>query len=240
MTDRPADPRPAASPPSAPSASHADAPDIRSRRGFLKAAGAVAATAAAASVGCAPATERDSATRTGDAPATRTTGRQPIALDRPVLDALGQVMLPSALGAAGQAAAVAAFVAWVEGYDPVAEEMHGYGYADVRYLPADPAPAWQAQLAGLDVLARKMRGQPFPTLDVAARQAVVAAALANVAASGLPSPLGASHVAVALVAHWTATPAASDLAWGARVGALTCRSLDGVAGKPLPIVGSTT
>jgi hypothetical protein len=240
VTDRPADPRPAASPASAPSASSADAPAIRSRRGFLKAAGAVAATAAAASVGCAPATERDEATRPGDAPTTGTTRRQPVALNRRVLDALGQVVLPSALGAAGQAAAVTAFVAWVEGYDPVAEEMHGYGYADVRYLPADPAPGWQAQLEGLDVLARKMRQQPFTALDAAGREAVVSAALAAVPGSALPNPLGASHVAVALMAHWTSTPAATDLAYGARVGAGRCRTLaEGIA-RPLPIVGSAT
>jgi len=240
VTDRPSDPRPAASPPSAPSASHADAPAIRSRRGFLKAAGAVAATAAAASVGCAPATERDAAQRPGDAPTTGSTHRQPVPLNRPILDALGEVVLPSTLGAAGQAAAVNAFVAWVEGYDPVAEEMHGYGYADVRYLPADPAPGWQAQLEGLDMLARKMRRQPFPVLDAAGREAVVSAALAAVPGSALPAPLGASHVAVALMAHWTSTPAATDLAYGARVGAGSCRPLDGVIARPLPIVGSAS
>ena len=201
-----------------------------SRRGFLKLAGAVAATAAASTVGCAPGSETES--RTAVASGKRATG-----FDRPLLNALGEVMLPASLGAASRTAAVDAFVAWVDGYDPVAEEQHGYGYAEIRYLPADPAPGWRAQLDGLDALARRMRQRPFVELDAAARQDVVTTALAPVRDVNLPDPLGASHIAVALVAHWAGSPAASDLAMGVSVGTGTCRPLDGATAKPLPIVG---
>lgn len=204
-----------------------------SRRGFLKVAGAVAATAAAATVGCAPDSEAE--TRSSTPGATRATG-----FNRPLLDALGEVMLPASLGAAGRSAAIDDFVAWVDGYDPVAEEMHGYGYAEIRYLPADPAPGWRAQLAGLDVLARKMHQRPFVELDSAARQAVVSAALAPARDVNLGDPLGASHIAVALVSHWTGTPAAKDLAMGMQVGTGTCRPLDAALRKPLPVVGAPT
>lgn len=205
-----------------------------SRRGFLKAAGAVAAGAAAATVGCAPSPSDQRGEGGEEGRASRDSG-----LDRQVLGALGDVMLPESLGEAGRAAAVTAFVAWVDGYDPVAQEMLGYGYSDIRYLPPDPAPMWRAQLDGLDLLARKMRQKPFAELDSVARRDVVTAALVGTSGERLPDPLGASHIAVALVAHWAGTPAAWDLALGAQIGAGTCRKLEGVSSKPLPIVGVT-
>ncbi|MEP7380233.1 MAG: twin-arginine translocation signal domain-containing protein [Gemmatimonadota bacterium] len=206
-----------------------------SRRGFLKVAGAVAASAAAASVGCAPPAENDARQSAFGASIQRTVG-----FDRPLLNMLGDAVLPEALGSAGRLAAVTSFVAWVDGYDPVAEEMHGYGYADVRYLPADPAPGWRSQLDALDTLARKMGQKPFVELDVAARRDVVSAALASTRETVMPEPLGASHIAIALLAHWTASPAAKDLAMGAHVGVLTCRPLAGTTTRPLPIVGVAT
>ena len=217
----------------------AQQPTLRaSRRGFLKMAGAAAATAAAAAtVGCAPSAPNDqTASSAGASPALS----RRVDFHRPTLDALGAVMLPASLGADGQRDAVNAFVAWIDGYDPVAEEMHGYGYADVRYLPPDPAPGWRAQLDGLDVLAHKMKQKPFAALDEAARQDVATAALAPTPGDRLPDPLGASHIAVALLSHWASGAAAQDLALGAQVGAGTCRRLAGVEAKPLPLAGVIT
>jgi hypothetical protein len=194
-----------------------------SRRTFLKTAGTIAGGVAASAVACAP-QEPASQQRT-----TRQTG-----FNRGLLDALGDTVLPGELGADGKRAAVDAFVAWVDGYDPVAEEMHGYGYSDIRYLPADPAPAWRAQLDALDVLATKMRGQPFTKLDEAGRQDVAAAALAVQGGDRLPDPLNARHIAVALLAHWASSPEAWNLAWGAQVSPGTCRPLDAAMHKPLP------
>ncbi len=208
-----------------------------SRRGFLKLAGAAAATAAAATVGCAPSGPNDQ--RAASAGATSAAPRR-VDFHRPTLDALGDVMLPASLGANARRDAVHAFVTWVEGYDPVAEEMHGYGYPDVRYLPPDPAPGWRAQLDGLDALARKMRHQPFVALDEIGRREVTTAALAHTPGDRLPDPLGASHIAVALLSHWASGAAAQDLALGAQVGAGTCRKLAGVEAKPLPLAGVIT
>ncbi|MEO7965124.1 MAG: gluconate 2-dehydrogenase subunit 3 family protein, partial [Gemmatimonadaceae bacterium] len=204
------------------------------RRSFLKFAGAVAATAAATgAVSCKPAagdTAAASATSHLSSGTPHVTG-----FDRATLDAVGDVVLPASLGAAARRAAVTAFVAWSDGYEPVAEEMHGYGYADVRYLPSDPAPAWRAQLEGLDLLAKKMQHKPFAQLDETARREVLTAALAYVPGGRLPSPLGASHVAVAILSHWAATPDAWNLALGVQVSPNACRRLDGVMSKPLPI-----
>lgn len=207
------------------------------RRQFLRTAGVLAAGATVGSVACDdPA--RDGA-RDGASDA-RASGRSsgPTRWDRSALDALGDTVLPSTLGETGRRAAVGAFIAWIDAYEPVAEEMHGYGYSDVRWLPPDPAPAWRAQLDGLDLLARRSRGKAFTELDAEARRAVVDAAIARVPSGRLPAPLAAPHVAIALLSHWATTPDAWDLALGARVGAGTCRSLDGVAERPLPIVGA--
>lgn len=198
-----------------------------SRRGFLKAAGALAATTAATSVGCAPGEPRPSA------------NARVLGFERCTLDALAEVVLPSTLGPTGRKDAVDAFVAWVDGYEPVAEEMHGYGYADIRYLPADPAPGWRAQLAALDLIATRRHGKSLAQLEPAPRRDVVAAALAAVPGTGLPNPLGAPHVAVALMAHWADSPGAQDLALGVQVGTNTCRQLADVTRKPLPVAEVT-
>jgi len=207
-----------------------------SRRAFLKVAGKVAATTVAAStagvVACTPSDPKGTNEAPAAAGAARATG-----FDRRTLDALGEVLLPAALGAAGRKAAVDAFVAWVDEYVPVAEEMHGYGYADIRYLPPDPAPGWRAQLEGLDLLARRTRQRSFAELDAEGRRAVVTAALAPQGGASIPDALGAPHIALALLAHWTNSPDAWDLALGAKVARDRCRQLQGVERKPLPLAG---
>jgi hypothetical protein len=124
------------------------------RREFLKAAGIFVAAAA-----CAP-TRDDSAKR---AETEEPVDHHPRAtgFDAPLLESLGATVLPASLGIAGRSAAAAAFVSWCEGYEPVAEEMHGYGYADIRYLPADPVPAWRAQLLAMGVTVSPLTCRPL-------------------------------------------------------------------------------
>ncbi|MCC7052120.1 MAG: gluconate 2-dehydrogenase subunit 3 family protein [Gemmatimonadaceae bacterium] len=200
----------------------------RTRRTFLKTAGVLAAGAAA---GCELQTRLPA-----NAPASGTADRD-TGFDRPLLDAVAEIVLPAELGTKGRTAAVSAFIEWVDGYEPVAEEMHGYGYADIRYLPPDPAPAWRAQLAGLDLLARKSLQRPFARLEPGPRLALLQAAIAGERGDRLPAPLAAQHVATALLAHWAASPDARDLALGARVQAGTCRVLGDANARPLPLTG---
>jgi hypothetical protein len=202
------------------------------RRTFLRTAGVLAAGAAA--TGC-------DAPRTGDdAPPAAASGARSrdVAFDGAALAALAEVVLPGELGPAGRARAVDDFTRWIAGYEPVAEEMHGYGYADVRWTPPDPAPGWRAQLEGLDLLARRSRGRAFAELPPEPRRAMVEAALARVPGDQLPAPIMATHVALALLAHWASSPAAWDLAWGARIAPRTCRPLDAAPRRPLPLAPS--
>jgi Gluconate 2-dehydrogenase subunit 3 len=204
-----------------------DATQPSDRRAFLKVAGALAATAA---TGCRLET-RNPETVISNA------NDKINGFDRTVLDAVAEVVLPSELGEKGRDVAIGQFIAWADAYDPVAEEMHGYGYSDIRYLPPDPAPAWRAQLAALDVLARKSRQKPFPRLAPDVRRELLGIAIKGEGGERLPSPLQAQHIAIALLAHWASSPDAWDLALGAKVVPNTCRALGDANARPLPIMG---
>lgn len=197
------------------------------RRTFLKTAGVLAVAAA-----CSPSTNAN------ETSANTSTQRGPgfaAATHQALLVSVGSAVLPESLGDAGQARAVAQFTAWCDGYDPVAEEMHGYGYADVRYLPPDPVPAWRAQLDGLDVLAQRVHHTAFGALSLGDRRAIISMATRRVRGDRLPSPLGAEHVTVALLAHWAASPDAWNRAFHANVSPGTCRPLGDGVRKPLPV-----
>lgn len=204
------------------------------RRTFLKQAAATAAATAAAAIGAAAGA---GAPETADAqPAQPSTPAQSArTLGAALLAALGEAVLPESLGTAGRASAVRAFEAWIAGYRPVTEEMHGYGDAEITYTPPDPAPGWRAQLEGLDLLARRKHGRGFVGLDLVARRALLAAELPRSVARLPGNPLGASHVAIALLSHWAASSGATDLVYGARIGRATCRVLAESPRKPLPL-----
>ncbi len=210
---------------------------MTSRRSFLKTASALTAGVAAvgtAATGCAVKDPSASNATGQDNGAERVRG-----FDRVLLDAVATAVLPAALGAPGVRAATDAFVAWSDGYEPVAEEMHGYGYADIRYLPADPSPAWRAQLTALDLLAHKHGTDGFSTLPIAKRQELLSAVLRDQRGDRLPAPLDANHVAIALLAHWSSGPDAWDAALGARVSPGVCRTLGDATRKPLPVTTVT-
>jgi len=211
-------------------------PVTTDRRDFLKHAALAAATASgltatdALAQGVAP--PQQGAART-------TTQTAPRALDPLLLRALGDAILPEMLGEAGRTKAIAAFATWLARYTPVAEEMHGYGYAEITYTPSDPAPGWNAQLAGLDLLARRKHRRGFARLGVPLRRAVVETQLARSSVGRLPSnPLAAPHVAVALLAHWAASSEATDLAYEARIMKGNCRLLSETSRAPLPLAST--
>jgi hypothetical protein len=193
------------------------------RRKFLKRAAAVAA-------GSVVAASDAGAQRTPAPPVRR-------ALDPGTLAAVGDAVLPESLGAAGRTKAVRAFSAWVAAYQPVAEEMHGYGDAEITYTPADPAPGWNAQLEALDLLSRRKFRRGFAAIDTAKRRELLAAQIGR-AGARLPSiPLQAAHVAVALMAHWADSSEATDFVYGVSIGKGECRILAQSSRKPLPLAG---
>ncbi len=205
---------------------------MSSRRRFLKTAGALGA--GVATIGSAACGVKDPSARNAtslDAGSERTRG-----FDRTLLDALAATVLPASIGDSAILAATTSFVEWADGYEPVAEEMHGYGYADVRYLPADPSPAWRAQLTALDLLAHKHGVQGFASLPLVKRQELLRSVLRTHRGDRIPAPLDADHVAVALLAHWSSGAKASDSALGVQVAPGICRTLGEATRKPLPVV----
>jgi len=156
--------------------------------------------------------------------------------DPATLDALAEVVLPSSLGRAGRRRATAAFRAWGAGYRENVELVHGYGTSRLRSTGPTPVTRWSAQLDDLEARARAEYQRPFRELTVGDRAAIVRAALQGQRLERMPSVASAGHVAVALIAHFYASPAAMDLCYGARIGRQTCRPLAEQGRKPLPLL----
>jgi len=205
------------------------------RRDFLKRA---AMTAAAVSVS-APAALVEGQALAAAPPRTEDSNGSSVGvapLDDRLMHAMGEAVLPESLGASSRAEAIASFQSWLADYRPVSEEMHGYGYAEITYTPSDPVPGWSAQLAGLELLARQRHRVGFAELSIERRRAVLETQLARVPGTRLPSnPVLAGHVAIALLAHWAASSAATDLAYGARIEKGNCRVLAETTRRPLPL-----
>lgn len=207
------------------------------RREFLKRA-AISAASAASIDAAAFAPLDQGAPSTQPAP-TRAQPPSFRALDQALLAAVGEAVLPESLGADGRTRAVAAFARWVAQYSPVAEEMHGYGDAEITYTPSDPAPGWNAQLAGLDLLARRKHRRSFARLGSPLRRELLSTLIGRGGGARLPSsPLAATHVAVALMSHWAASSDAHDLAYQVRIAKGNCRVLGDTTRQPLPLAAA--
>jgi hypothetical protein len=156
--------------------------------------------------------------------------------DPATLDALAEVVLPPSLGRAGITKEAAAFRAWGAGYRPGAEVVHGYGTSRLRSLGPTPVTRWMTQLDDLDARAQALRQHNFRELSVTDRADVVRAALEGQRLDRMPSVAEASHVAVALIAHFYDSSEANDLCYEAKIGKATCRPLEASARKPLPML----
>ena len=99
------------------------------------------------------------------------------------------------------------------------------------YGPPDPVPAWQAQLEALEIEASRRTGSSFAELDIPGRRELIRRQELD-GGSGLPSPLRARHVAVALMAHWFGSSEAVDRCYGRRIAERTCRGIDSAASEP--------
>lgn len=191
------------------------------RRTFLRTSGAVI-SAAAVGASCAP-----------DTPAHRTDA-DAREMDGALLRTVAGHVLPSELGDPGREAAVRGFEAWAADYEPVPELNHGYGTSEIRYGPADPVPAWAAQLQALDIEATKRTGSGFAALPPEEAGALLRRHIGDEGA-GMPSPLRARHVGVALLAHWLSTPDATDRCYERHIAPETCRGIANAPQEPEPL-----
>lgn len=206
-----------------------------SRRTFLKHS---AATVAAASVAaCTPEDNRQTvSTGTGSSavtasPATGRADAPPVPLPATTLRAVAGAVLPAELGDDGQERAVAAFERWSDGLEPVVELGHPYLVPETRYSGPDPRPGWAAQLQGLEKESRSRFDTDFPDLDIPTRRTLLARPIGQ-AGPALGSPATATHVAIALTAHFFASPVATDLCHRRTIAKQQCRGLDGAIAEP--------
>jgi hypothetical protein len=152
------------------------------------------------------------------------------------LDAVADAVLPAdALGTAGVARAAAQFQRWLDGYLAGAERDHGYGTGDLSYTPSDPRARWRMQLEELDAAAQAAYARAFDALDREQRRSLVRGKLEASGAERLTTPLGAPHIAGALLSWFYASSEANDLCYNARIGKETCRPLNAVAAAPTPL-----
>jgi hypothetical protein len=156
--------------------------------------------------------------------------------DPATLDALAEVVLPSALGRAGLAKETAAFRQWAAGYTERAELNHGYGTSRLRYSGPTPMTQWMRQLDALDSDAHSRFQKPFRALPLDQRESLVRAALQGQQVGRMPAVGDASHVSLALIAHFYDSSAATDLCYEAKIGKATCRPLGDSRRKPLPML----
>lgn len=203
-----------------------------SRRRFLKQS--VATVAAASVAACAPDDGRDPPPPGTDSPRAGPADTPAPPLPATTLRAVAQAVLPAELGDDGQERAVAAFERWSDGLEPVAELSHPYLVPETRYSGPDPRPGWAAQLQGLEKESRSRFGKDLPDLDIPTRRTLLTRAVERTG-PGLGSPANANHVAVALMAHFFASPLATDLCYRRTIAKQQCRGLDGAIAEPAAI-----
>jgi len=203
-------------------------PEHQDRRTFLKRS-AVAATAVAA--GCRSDDASDGATASASA------GGLAFPLPAEPLGALADVCLPNELGPDRKARVLRQFEAWLDGFAPVTEQVHGYGSQEITFGPPDPRARWAAQLEALDLEADASYGVRFHELETTDRRALLEAAVAR-EGGGLgsqPAALEAEHVVEGLLGFFFGSPEAQDLAYRRRIAAFSCRPLEASGDVPPPL-----
>src|SRR4051794_28246759 len=173
------------------------------------------------------------ATATAAAPAVATLTKSHVA----TLNAVAEVVLPGAIGAAGRTAAVDRFVQWVRDYREGADRGHSYGSSTLSQRSGpSPAAKYPAQFEALDEQARARGGASFTALAIEPRREILEAALDQPQrVTNLPArPNGASLVADFMGYYFTSGDG-YDLAYDAAIGRDFCRGLDGSDRAPAPL-----
>jgi hypothetical protein len=154
--------------------------------------------------------------------------------DRDLIAAIGEVVLPSTLGADGRAKAVEAFTKWLDGYKAGGPMSFGYGQLRYAVVPPSPSLQYPAQLGRLQELSRA-KGSTFTALPPADRKAVVEAALLEAKATELPDRPDGRHVACDLMSHFYNSSVGNDFLFKASIRVSECRGLDSSTERPVSI-----
>lgn len=167
--------------------------------------------------------------------AARNAGAQTSSLDPAVVAGLAAAILPTELGESNFSRVGREFSQWIDGYRAGVELVHPYGSADLRNTGESPLNRWRDQLSALDQQSRQQHQRAFTALTVAQRRDLVTAAVASDRTNRWPEPLGANHVALALLSWYFASPDAVNRCYSARIDRNQCRPLVNAPRQPLPL-----
>jgi hypothetical protein len=158
--------------------------------------------------------------------------------DPRTLAALGQTVLPAALGAEGIRRATDDFRRWMSEYREGADVNHAYLSSRLRVTGPTPATRWTRQLEDLDARALAAQERHFHDLTANQRDALLRDMLRGERLDRMPPVADANHVAVGLLAHFFGSSLANDLCYEAQIGDHSCRPLSRAPRKPLPLARS--
>ena len=155
------------------------------------------------------------------------------------INAIAEVVLPTALTADDRRLAVRAFTSWFANYKAGADMGHGYGSSALR-APSGPSPIsrYATQFAALDKAASEKGAQTFAALPAAARRELVESVLNGAQpVNRLPAqPTGANLVADVMGSYFN-SQAGWNLCYRAEINRDSCRTLDGSEKPPTAIRG---
>ena len=155
--------------------------------------------------------------------------------NRELVAAIGDVVLPSTLGADGRAKAVDAFARWLDEYKAGGPMSYGYG-SQLRYaiVPPSPLPRYRLQFRRLQELSRS-KGSNFSALSPADRKAVVEAGLLEAKVTKLPDRPDGQHIASDLLSHFYTSSDGNDFLFNASIRVSYCRGLGSSSERPAAI-----
>lgn len=153
---------------------------------------------------------------------------------------VAQAVLPGEIGTAGHKAALVAFMAWIHDHGAGRYLEHGYGHTRVEKSSAAPVDKYPAQLRALEDAAQRRHARAFVSLDLGARRALLAEALAALKILALDGRPAGAHVAADLMSHYFSSIEANDLCYEAEIGRDSCRSLKGSEEPPEPLAKART
>ncbi len=156
-----------------------------------------------------------------------------------VLRDVATTVLPSAIGAKGQDAAVDNFLRWLLDYQEGVPLSHGYGEPRLVRTGPSPAPGYGTQINALQQAAAE-RGGRFGTLPIEVRRAILDAAFKSAGVQNLPARPDGKHVVADLMAHYFRSSAANDLCYNARIGRHTFRAIRVTTVRPQPLSAQGT
>jgi hypothetical protein len=155
--------------------------------------------------------------------------------NRELVAAIGEVVLPSTLGADGRAKAVEEFAKWLDGYKAGVPMSYGYG-GKLKYevVPSSPLLRYPSQFTRLQELS-KAKGSIFTALSPGDRKAVVEAALLEAKVIELPERPDGQHIASDLMSHFYSSSDGNDFLFNASIRVSECRGLGTSADRPASI-----